>query len=464
MSPSAVDVIVSQCRFGSQGIGDTFRTVLQNCVTEKQNASQDSPKNPLHHRHKTQSSFMSSDTTGSLAPGLDPESLEAWISVLNKIDTFLCHRPNIYSTIIQHLGKPVNSTLSNEAQFEIDWNYLKELLIDPDHQTRLASIHWIRDHCMAQLDSYLQLEDSGNVSLLPNPSSPESELSKVLANWILTRGNSLETGFELSHLLDEFVSSLINLNSIEEQLDANSSTSWIRVRKLGTVLFQTLQSGIGWVKLMPLSSRRLPLVAMGYQICQVVRAPQIYADVSSTPQSDGVICVPGPFVYNDYIFGTSAVYIHLLRLAPIDFLLELIGDLKEFCPAYNKEECVDGLGFFGRPGHRLRIRSTQGSMPWTDTVSDVRSALTLLLLHRCGMDSKGTMRLESICRSLLDDEDVRVQYLASRYLLKHVMEEKSTVCRTALRQFVVKAQQMNNERLVDNPYLQVKHILESEEL
>eukprot|EP00210_Caulerpa_lentillifera_P002014 g1931.t1 len=461
MSPSAVDVIVSQCRYGSKGIGDTFHAVLQNCITEK-NTSQDSPKNPVHHRHKTQSSFPSSDTTGSLATGLDPEALEAWKSVLSKIDSVLCHQSASKTDLLQHME-------ATETSSEINWNYLKEALTDPDHQTRLASIQWIRDHCMAQLDGFLQQEEDpvGVITLLPPPSSSQdNELAKVLENWLLPNeeGSNLETGFELSQLIDEFISSLVNLHHLDkQQSDTNTSSSWTRVRKLGTILFQTLQSGFSWIKILPASLRRLPLVSIGYHICQLVRAPQIYSDVSSTPQSDGVACLPGPFVYNDYIFGTSAVYIHLLRLAPIDFLLELISELKEYCPVYNMEECVDGVGFFGRPGHRQLMRSAQGSMPWTDTISDIRSALTLLLLHRCSMDSKGTKRLESICRSLLEDEDVRVQYLASRYLLKHVMEEKSSACRTALRQFVVKAQQMNNERLVDNPYLQVKHILESEE-
>lgn len=195
---------------------------------------------------------------------------------------------------------------------------------------------------------------------------------------------------------------------------------------------------------------------MSFLICQVVHAPHVCADISTTPPPDGQTAIPGPFVYHDYILGTGSVYVRLLRLAPIDFLLELITELEGYCPLYH-----GAIGFHGRPGHQSSSKNISTNIPWTDTVSDLRAALVLLLLHRCSTDSKGKSRMEDICTSLLEDADVRVRYVASRHLLKHIMEEQSAVCRAALREFVVKAQQMNNERLVDNPYLQVQHIRES---
>lgn len=68
--------------------------------------------------------------------------------------------------------------------------------------------------------------------------------------------------------------------------------------------------------------------------------------------------------------------------------------------------------------------------------------------------------LKSRIKSLLNDSDVRVRYFASRHLLKQAMHEKPSECRRALQQFVAQAQQINNELLVDNPYLQFNHILE----
>ena len=198
------------------------------------------------------------------------------------------------------------------------------------------------------------------------------------------------------------------------------------------------------------------MLSLSFQVCQRVHAPHVISDISCTPPPDGLVSLPGPFIYNDYIFGTGSIYIRLLRLAPIEFLSELISDLEEFCPQYHDE-----IGFFGRPGHNGENKNAPMNVPWTDTVSDMRAALVLLLLHRCSMDIKGKGRLEEICASLRGDADVRVRYVASRHLLKYIMEEKSATCRTALRHFVAMAQQKNNEQLVDNPYLQVQHILES---
>lgn len=199
------------------------------------------------------------------------------------------------------------------------------------------------------------------------------------------------------------------------------------------------------------------MLSMSFLVCQIVHAPHVCCDISSTPPPiDGLGSLPSSFVYRDYIFGTGSVYIHVLRLTTIDFLLDLINDLERHCPQYHS-----GIGYFGRPGHRGDAKNVT-NIPWTDTVTDLRSALVLLLLHRCSMDSKGKGRMEEICRSLLEDADVRVCYVASRHLLKHMMEEQSAVCRAALREFVANAQQMNNERLVDNPYLQVQHIMQSD--
>lgn len=196
---------------------------------------------------------------------------------------------------------------------------------------------------------------------------------------------------------------------------------------------------------------------MSFLVCQIVHAPHVCSDISNTPPAfESLTLLPSAFVYHDYIFGTGSVYIRLLRMAPFDFLLELIAELEQFCPKYQEE-----IGFYGRPGHKGESKSASTNVPWTDTVSDLRAALVLLFLHRCSMDPKGKQRLEDICSALLKDADVRVRYVASRHLLKYIMEEKSAVCRAALRQFVAKAQQMNNEGLVDNPYLQVQHILES---
>lgn len=264
-------------------------------------------------------------------------------------------------------------------------------------------------------------------------------------------------GDAINHSFQSKRDPIRNLFTLSGFPNGNHSLShhafWIKMDPSSSKIFQVRLSCI----LDELRGLRLrPLLSMGFLVCQVIHAPHNLSDITSTPPHiDGLTSLPSPYIFHDYIFGTGAVYARLLRLAPIDFLLDLISSLEEYCPKYHLQ-----VGFFGRPGHKGDKHSPV-SIPWTDSVSDLRSALVLLLLHRCSMDSKGKGRLEEICSGLMEDADVRVRYVASRHLLKYVMEERSAVCRAALRLFVAKAQQMNNERLIDNPYLQVQHIRES---
>lgn len=75
--------------------------------------------------------------------------------------------------------------------------------------------------------------------------------------------------------------------------------------------------------------------------------------------------------------------------------------------------------------------------------------------NRCNIDAKSDEKLPNTCNLLLKDTDVRVQYFASRHMLTYLTSHKSAECREALREFVAEAQEVNDEHLVDNPYLQV---------
>ncbi|XP_062092704.1 uncharacterized protein LOC133798442 isoform X2 [Humulus lupulus] len=102
----------------------------------------------------------------------------------------------------------------------------------------------------------------------------------------------------------------------------------------------------------------------------------------------------------------------------------------------------------------------RGNLP--GATSDIRSALLLLLIGKCTADSAAFLEVggEDFFRELLDDTDSRVAYYSSAFLLKRMMTEKPEKYQHMLQNLVVRAQQSNNEKLLENPYLQMRGILQ----
>lgn len=100
-----------------------------------------------------------------------------------------------------------------------------------------------------------------------------------------------------------------------------------------------------------------------------------------------------------------------------------------------------------------------GNLP--GATSDIRAALLLLLIGKCSADSTAFMEVEGeeFFRGLLDDTDSRVAYYSSAFLLKRMMTEQPERYQRMLQSLIVKAQQSNNEKLLENPYLQMRGIL-----
>ncbi|XVE69143.1 hypothetical protein DITRI_Ditri09bG0126900 [Diplodiscus trichospermus] len=67
---------------------------------------------------------------------------------------------------------------------------------------------------------------------------------------------------------------------------------------------------------------------------------------------------------------------------------------------------------------------------------------------------------EKFFRELLDDPDSRVAYYSSAFLLKRMMTEQPEKYQHMLQKLVFKAQQTNNEKLLENPYLQMRGIFQ----
>ncbi|KAM7270394.1 hypothetical protein ACFE04_029608 [Oxalis oulophora] len=106
----------------------------------------------------------------------------------------------------------------------------------------------------------------------------------------------------------------------------------------------------------------------------------------------------------------------------------------------------------------------RGNLP--GATSDIRATLLLLLIGKCTADPAAFQEFggekygEEFFRGLLEDTDSRVAYYSSAFLLKRMMTEKPEKYQQMLQNLVFKAQQSNNEKLLENPYLQMRGLLQ----
>ncbi|PIN04332.1 hypothetical protein CDL12_23134 [Handroanthus impetiginosus] len=102
----------------------------------------------------------------------------------------------------------------------------------------------------------------------------------------------------------------------------------------------------------------------------------------------------------------------------------------------------------------------RGNLP--GGTSDIRATLLLLLIGKCTADPAAFVEVggEEFFRELLDDTDARVAYYSSTFLLKRMMTEEPERYQRMLHSLVSRAQQSNNEKLLENPYLQMRGLLQ----
>ncbi|KAK9809122.1 hypothetical protein WJX72_009687 [[Myrmecia] bisecta] len=94
---------------------------------------------------------------------------------------------------------------------------------------------------------------------------------------------------------------------------------------------------------------------------------------------------------------------------------------------------------------------------------DVRAALLMLLIGRCGMDNTSLQQAggEGMFVDLLSDVDARVRFYASAFLQQRVVATRPEVYRKALRALLQQAQQHNDDRLLRNPFSQIRAMIDS---
>ncbi|XP_051121707.1 uncharacterized protein LOC127245098 isoform X2 [Andrographis paniculata] len=102
----------------------------------------------------------------------------------------------------------------------------------------------------------------------------------------------------------------------------------------------------------------------------------------------------------------------------------------------------------------------RGNLP--GGTSDIRATLLLLLIGKCTADPGAFEDVggEEFFRGLLEDTDARVAYYSSTFLLKRMMTEEPDTYQRLLHSLVSRAQQSNNEKLLENPYLQMRGLLQ----
>ncbi|KAM7492061.1 hypothetical protein LguiA_034982 [Lonicera macranthoides] len=189
------------------------------------------------------------------------------------------------------------------------------------------------------------------------------------------------------------------------------------------------------------------------------------------------------------IYETSSMAALLLRgqaIVPMQLVARVHVDLFYWPLIQLAGEATDNIALGVSVGSKGRA-----NLP--GATSDIRATLLLLLIGKCTIDPSAFEHVggEDFFRALLDDTDSRVAYYSSTFLLKasifvffpynlvmkllfdmaaqtdmmigilqRMMTEEPERYQRMLSSLVAKAQQSNNEKLLENPYLQMRGILQ----
>ncbi|KAG8480344.1 hypothetical protein CXB51_024746 [Gossypium anomalum] len=167
---------------------------------------------------------------------------------------------------------------------------------------------------------------------------------------------------------------------------------------------------------------------------------------------------PGYSVSSHFVCETASMAALLLRgqaIAPMQLVARVPAALFYWPLIQLAGAATDNIALGVAVGSKGR-----GNLP--GATSDIRATLLLLLVGKCTADPTAFQEVggEEFFRELLDDTDSRVAYYSSAFLLKRMMTEKPEKYQHMLQKLIYKAQQSNNEKLLENPYLQMRGIFQ----
>ncbi|PSC72009.1 hypothetical protein C2E20_4726 [Micractinium conductrix] len=176
-------------------------------------------------------------------------------------------------------------------------------------------------------------------------------------------------------------------------------------------------------------------------------------------------CEASATVLWSFLSGQAMVPHELLRLVPPLVLRMLFEDLRPDCSSLHYDALATAGA--GAPASRL-TRAADAALGFKATVQadqplwDARAAVLLLLMARCACDSGalGALGGTAFFCGLLSEPDIRVRHYASVFVLRQLMLQQPLQYRRALRGVVARAQSANDERLLANPHLQLRGMLD----
>ncbi|KAL4440437.1 hypothetical protein ABPG75_003438 [Micractinium tetrahymenae] len=166
-----------------------------------------------------------------------------------------------------------------------------------------------------------------------------------------------------------------------------------------------------------------------------------------------------------FLNGEAMVPQNLLRLMPPLLLRTLFEDLRPDSSALHYDALAAAGA--GAPASRL-TKAADAALGVKAAVQagrplwDGRAAVLLLLMARCAADAAALRALggTAFFSGLLAEPDVRVRHYASVFVLRQLMLQQPLQYRRALRGVVARAQSANDEKLLANPYLQLRAMLD----
>ncbi|KAF3330486.1 hypothetical protein FCM35_KLT03840 [Carex littledalei] len=253
------------------------------------------------------------------------------------------------------------------------------------------------------------------------------------------RENSRGKGrLEKAAALVDIMSSALSL------VEQNNETDHINILKMCDVLFSQL-------------CRKLPPTSNTPSVEQPETEPHIPERLDSRNNTKTIIS-DNPYV-NVKNCQTTSVAALLLRgsaIAPMPLVSRVPASLFYWPLIQLAGAATDDIAL------GVAVGSTgRGYLP--GSTSDIRAALLLLLIGKCTSDPVAFSEVdgnEFFSGLLEDDMDSRVAYYSANFLLKRMMTEEPEAYQRMLQSLIYKAQQSNNEKLLENPYLQMRGILQ----